>query len=326
MITTVTPNPSLDRTLYVASLRRGAVHRAASELAEPSGKGVNVAVALHGAGRPVTAVLPSGGASGRQLVELLADLGVTVRSVAVDVEIRSNISVIEGDGTTTKFNAPGPAMDAAGVAGLVRAAESASAPGEWVLWCGSLPAGFTEDGLARAVAGGRAAGRRVALDTSGAALAAVLAGPSADLPHLIKPNAEELAELVGRPLATVGDIADSAAALVERGVETVLVSLGADGAVLVDRHAAWFGQARVDAPVNTAGAGDAFLAGYLAAEVLPTGDAAQRLACALRYGAAAVQQSGTLLASPVERGRSTTSIHATVASLDGVRDRPVGHP
>ncbi len=310
MITTVTANPILDRTLHVAGLDRGAVHRATSELVEPSGKGVNVSVALHGAGRATTAVLPTGGAAGRQLIDLLNELGVPVRTVAMRGDVRSNISVIEDDGTTTKFNAAGPRVNAEDVAALVDAAQAASAAGQWLAWCGSLPAGFTDAALAAAVASGRRAGRRVALDSSGAALAHVLAADPDGLPHLIKPNAEELAELVGRELPTVGDVADAAAALVARGVETVLVSLGGDGAVLVDEGRALYGRSTVSRVVNTAGAGDAFLAGYLAAV---DGSPRERLESALRFGASAVQHAGTLLT------KIDANVEVEVTDLDQAR-------
>ena len=265
MITTVTANPSLDRTLQVGVITRGEVHRATSELIEPSGKGVNVAVTLNAAGRPAVAVLPSGGSVGRHLLDLLADHGVPVRVVPVAGDVRSNISVIESDGTTTKFNAAGAGLTEQDVAALVAVAQDASASGQWIAWCGSLPAGFSDAALADAVAAGRAAGRLVALDSSGPALAAVLRGSAEALPHLIKPNAAELSELLGRPLRTVGAVGAAARELVAAGVQTVLVSLGGDGAVLVQADAAYYGQAIAGRVVNTAGAGDAFLAGYLAA-------------------------------------------------------------
>lgn len=294
MITTVTANPSLDRTLRIGAMSRGEVHRAVSDLIEPSGKGVNVAVALHAAGCATTAVLPVGGPTGQQLTELLSGLGIRLGTVTMSGDVRSNVSVIEADGTTTKFNVPGPPLRPQEVAELVDAAERASAPGQWVAWCGSLPAGFAAADLATAIGAGRASGRLVALDTSGAALAEVLAGPAVQLPHLIKPNAEELAELVGHPLPTVGAVADAARDLVHAGVGTVLVSLGGEGAVLVQDGAAYFGRAPADV-VNTAGAGDAFLAGYLARADAPP---EHRLASALRFGAAAVARAGTLLTDP----------------------------
>lgn len=301
MITTVTPNPSLDRTLHVGSTLRGAVNRARATTVEPSGKGVNVSVALHAAGVATTAVLPVGGDDGRSLLAMIAARGVPHNAVRVHGSVRTNVSVIEDDGTTTKFNEPGSTMSADEVAEIVAAALQTGARGQWIAWCGSLPPGFSAARLADAVAACRAAGRRVALDTSGDALRAVL---DVAAPDLVKPNADELADLVGRPLPTLGDVVEAAAVLVERGVGTVAVTLGGAGAVLVDASGALFGRASAGPAVNTAGAGDAFLAGYLAAA---GGPVVERLANALRFGSAAVRQAGTLLESvpaavPVEFG------------------------
>ena len=94
----------------------------------------------------------------------------------------------------------------------------------------------------------------------------------------------------------------------------MLVSLGADGAVLVDRDVAWYGRSVVTRVVNTAGAGDAFLAGYLAAVDAP---AHERLASALRFGASAVQHAGTLLT------RVDSDVAVSVSDLAEARPRPL---
>jgi 1-phosphofructokinase len=292
MIATVTANPSLDRTLHVNELVPGAVHRAWRETLEPSGKGVNVAPALHGTRHQVTAVLPVGGDSGRQLVSMLDGIGLSHLDVPIDGTLRTNVSIVEANGTTTKINEAGPTLTRDETRLLLDAALGVGDVGDWLVWCGSLPGGFGPPLLAESVAKARKEGRRVAVDTSGAALSTVLSQSSDELPHLIKPNAEELAELTGRTLQTIGDVASAAADLVRRGLDTVLVSLGGDGALLVDRQVTLHGRAPVDRVVNTVGAGDAFLAGYLAAD---GGGPQERLASGLRYGAAAVQHEGTLL-------------------------------
>ena len=118
--------------------------------------------------------------------------------------------------------------------------------------------------------------------------------------HLVKPNVDELAEVTGRPIDTIGDVTAAAEQLRAKGLGTVLVSLGRDGAVLVDRNGALHGRTAAVTALNTVGAGDAFLAGYLAADAsasLP----ADRLALALRWGATAVQQQGTLLSGVDDR-------------------------
>lgn len=108
MIVTVTPNPSLDRTARLAELRRGEVNRAEAVRLDPGGKGVNVARALAAAGTPTVALLPAGGLVGERLADLLAPEGVPVVAVPIAGTTRSNITLVEADGTTTKINEPGP--------------------------------------------------------------------------------------------------------------------------------------------------------------------------------------------------------------------------
>jgi 1-phosphofructokinase len=299
VITTVTPNPSLDRTLHLSRFVPGHVNRATATLVEPSGKGVNVALALHGVGVPVRAVLPVGEAAGNEITLLLDDLGLDHIDVPISGALRSNISLVEADGRTSKVNEPGPRLSAAEVDALCGKALSVSDSGEWVVWAGSLPDGFAPQRLADAVADCRAAGLRVALDSSGPPLQCVLTRDAGQLPHLVKPNVEELAEVTGRALQTLGDVTDAAQVLLGRGVRTVLVSLGRNGAVLVDADLPQplHGAAPVRRVVNTVGAGDAFLAGWLAAAHAGSTHA-DSLANALRFGATAVEHEGTLLGVP----------------------------
>jgi 1-phosphofructokinase len=232
---------------------------------------------------------------------MIRETGLAHELVASSAETRSNVSLVEPDGTTTKINELGPRLTSEQISQLSRVALRLSHPGDWVVWCGSLPRGFTPGELADQVASCRTAGRMVGLDSSGEALALAVNGPRDRLPHLIKPNTEELAELTGRSLLTIADVADAAAELVDRGIGTVLVSLGADGAVLAEAGTVLHGSAPAERVVNTAGAGDAFLAGYLATlagQHAAPPSARERLAGALRFGAAAVAQMGTLFVPP----------------------------
>jgi 1-phosphofructokinase len=320
MIVTVTPNPSVDRTLSVPALVPGAVHRADGETVEPSGKGVNVAFALHRVGVEVVAVLPVAGHAGAHLAAMLQEAGLPHELVPSAGETRSNVSLVEPDGTTTKVNESGPRLAAAGIEQLSEAARRLSEDdGDWVVWCGSLPRGFAPQELAARVAAGRAAGRLVGLDSSGEALTLTVTAAPEALPHLIKPNTEELAELTGRSLMTVGDVADAARSLVARGVRTVLVSLGADGAVLAEAGVVLHGVAQAERVVNTAGAGDAFLAGYLASVAHGSPAPDERLASALRFGAAAVAQPGTVFVPPARYAAVTIG----TPDPEGLLDEPV---
>ncbi len=289
MIVTLTPNPSLDRTVEVDALVRGAVTRVRSSRVEPAGKGVNVARALTGHGVKTRAVLPVGGAEGAQLVSLLA--GTDTVQVPVAGSMRSNVSIVEPDGTTTKLNEPGPALTPAEVAALVAATLDAAMSAEWAVLSGSLPPGTPANFYAGVVKALHGIGVRVALDTSGPAFAATLAA----CPDLVKPNREELAEAAGLPVRTLGEAVAAARTLRARGARTVLVSLGADGALLVDDDGAVHGEAPAR-PVSTVGAGDALLAGFLAGGA----SGATALVESLAWGAAAVALPGTRMPGPAD--------------------------
>jgi|SRR5215211_930914 len=293
MIITVTPNPSLDRTLHLDRFIYRGINRVRYSLREPSGKGLNVSLALHTVGADTIAILPLGGPAGKELAELLAETGVQIRIIPIQGTVRSNVSLIERDGATTKVNEPGPELSETEVTSIIDQALTVSRRSDWLAYCGSLPAAFTPGQLSRAIELAKGGGRSVALDTSDAGLQAVLAGREDELPTLVKPNTFELAAATGRSIGTIGEVIDAADVLLQRGVETVLVSMGADGGLLLDKAGALYGRAAVDQVINTVGAGDAFLAGYLYAR---DGDRSrpEALATALRWGAVAVQHAGTI--------------------------------
>ena len=140
-----------------------------------------------------------------------------------------NISVLEPDGTTTKLNEPGPALSEAEVAALLDATLERSTSAGWVVGCGSLPPAPPPTCMPSSSAGcASAVGAWRSTPPAPPFAAAVAATP-----HLIKPNHEELAELVGHDLPTLGDVRDAARELVSAGIEVVAVSLGGDGALVV---------------------------------------------------------------------------------------------
>ncbi|MGZ3099679.1 1-phosphofructokinase [Streptomyces sp. H72] len=304
MILTVTPNPSLDRTYEVPSLDRGEVVRATGERVDPGGKGVNVSRAVTAAGRRTVAVLPLGGAPGALVADLLDAQGIEVAAVPIAGATRSNIALAEADGVLTKINAPGPELSQAERDLLLEAVRRQSRGADWIACCGSLPRPLSPSWYAALVARAHAAGVRIALDTSGPALLHALR----ERPDVVKPNAEELAQAVGRPLATVGDALKAAEELRELGARSVLASLGADGQLLVDDAGAWFGSARVAAVRSNVGAGDSSLAGFLVAG----GAGPDALASAVAHGAAAVQLPGSVMPAPADLDPGAVTVTAEV--------------
>lgn len=261
MIVTVTPNPSLDRTVYLDRLERGRVQFGEREMLEPSGKGVNVARALLANEHEIHAVLTVGGGAGQEIADRLVREGVPATTVPVAAPSRANVQVVEPDGTITKINTRGEPATPEELGALL-AATGVTVPGaRWLVGAGSLPPGADPGFYAEACRQAHAAGARFALDTTGAALAGALpAGPD-----VVKPNADELADAVGRPVRTISEAVDGARELLRRGARNVVVSLGPDGALLVAPDAVHHATGHPTAVRSTVGAGDALLAGFVAA-------------------------------------------------------------
>lgn len=336
MIVTFTANPSLDRTVALPGpLQRGEVQRAVSVSQESGGKGVNVSRALVASGLETLAVLP--GADSDPVLAGLREDKVPFASLAISEPLRTNVALTEPGGVTTKINEPGPLLNEeqqeALIALLVERARGAS----WVVLAGSLPPGFPADYYATVTRRLRASGTTaagggtplIAVDSSGgplagavvdAADAATINGTSGK-PDLLKPNAEELAELAaaaGFATASTAEeleadpeaAAKAAAAVVRSGVGAVLATLGSKGAVLVTADGAWLATHPPVAAVSTVGAGDSSLAGYLLAH----GQGAAPADClrqAVAHGAAAASLPG----STVPAVHQTTPDAVTITAL-----------
>ncbi|MGO1320205.1 MAG: 1-phosphofructokinase family hexose kinase [Galactobacter sp.] len=307
MIVTLTAHPALDRTVTLASpLRVGEVQRGSSQLEDAGGKGVNVARVLAAAGAEVVAALPLDPADPYRS---LLDQDLNFMVTPIKGHARSNLTLTDENGTTTKINLPGPTLGQDELDGLVARTVALAEDAAWLALCGSLPPGAPTDLYARIIKATRARfgshAPRIAVDTSGPALIAVLADPEAT-PDLIKPNEEELAEALlalGLPTgngydAPLTTALRQARLLVPQHVQAVLVTLGGDGGALVLPDAVYTAPVPTGTRVrSTVGAGDSALAGYLLADV--SGSApADKLASALRHGTATASLPGTRLATP----------------------------
>ncbi|MDI3388214.1 1-phosphofructokinase family hexose kinase [Streptomyces sp. B-S-A8] len=257
MILTVTLNTALDITYRVPRLTPHASHRVAEVTERPGGKGLNVARVLAALGRPVTVTGFAGGATGAALRDQLAEAG-GVRDALLDVtgRTRRTVAVVdERTGDTTQLNEPGPLITPEEWSRLRGSYEELLPSAEAVALCGSLPPGVPVGAYAQLVRSARAAQVPVLLDTSGAPLRRGIAAR----PDVVKPNADELAELTGshEPLRATRDAR-------RRGAHTVVASLGADGLLAATPDGVW--QAAPPAPVhgNPTGAGDSAVAALVA--------------------------------------------------------------
>ena len=305
MILTLTPNPSLDLTYELDELVRGEVQRSESTTVEAGGKGINVTRNLVANGAASRAVAPVGGPSGEQFLSLLRGVDVELVRVPVNGAVRMNVSLAEQDGVGTKINASGSRLLEEDLDRMLERTADAARGATWVAACGSMPPGAPIDLYARVVSLARAAGCRAAVDSSGPQLAAALE----EGPDLIKPNLEELSGLVGRELTTFGDVLEATKEVRAGGAGNVLVSLGADGAILLDGEGALHADTPPFTPRSTVGAGDSLLAGFLFAAGDRVGDREVALVEAVAWGAAAARLPGSRGPSPADLDREAVSLH-----------------
>lgn len=258
-ILTVTFNPAFDLKSECASLKIGALNRATAFRACPGGKGINVARALADYGHPVAATGFLGTDQSAAFEALFASRGITDKMLRLEGSTRTCVKLSDPiTGETTEINSPGLCVREEAVAAL----KLKDTPSHHIAISGSVPPGLSPSVYAQLVKGLREAGRRVLLDTSGQPLAEALAAK----PHMIKPNVEELAALIGRDLTGTAEIISAARSFIERGLELVVVSMAQKGACFVAKDCALVASAPCPQPVCTVGAGDAMVAGILSSE------------------------------------------------------------
>ncbi|MGI5369148.1 1-phosphofructokinase family hexose kinase [Streptomyces iakyrus] len=281
MILTVTLNTALDITYRVRSLRPHASHRVSEVTERPGGKGVNVARVLAALGHEVTVTGFTGGATGRVVQEKLAAVpGVVDALVPLSGATRRTVAVVdERTGDTTQLNEPGPTVTPTEWSAFQEAYETLLASASVVALCGSLPPGVPVGAYAGLIRTARSFGLPVLLDTSGEPLRRGVAAR----PDIIKPNADELAELTGShdPLRATQDAR-------RRGAGAVVASLGPEGLLAATREGRWRATPPTPTRGNPTGAGDAVVAGLLSAwtDHLPW---PARLARAIALSTATVQ-------------------------------------
>ena len=326
-IVTLTPAPTLDRTYFVSNLHSGGVNRADAVGEELAGKGINVSRGLQLANIAAPGVVPIGN----------ADPGVLERTGSgfltplwIEGTLRVSTTVVEYDGPTTKINeSPRPLkqIDWDAVVALTEKTVIEN-DAKWLVVAGAHPE-IVETGevidLHPLFDRMKSLGVKVVLDTSGPALRYWAQQGKATI---MKPNAHELAECVGRDLNTIGDVIDAAHELNDWGVDCVMASLGVDGIVAITKTHAIHAYTPPVKVINTVGAGDSTIAGFLAAvanhpadaEAFGVGfDVAEGIAAAVQWGAAKVQQ-------PTSGLHSIENLVEPTVELIPDRSRLLGEP
>lgn len=260
MIYTVTVNPNID---YYMTLRSapalGAINRAASESCFAGGKGINVSIMLTRLGIENRALGFTAGFVGEMLEKMLAQEGCACDFVRLPQgETRINVK-LTGENETA-FNGCGPALDVAAEAALLRKLDALESTDVLVLSGNVQPS--ARELFAAMMRRAKDAGAALVVDTEGDALRESLQFA----PLLIKPNREELSALTGRPLTSLHEVCRAAKSLQSAGARNVLVSMGADGALLIgeDGVCRRARSAKKGNVLSTVGAGDSMVAGFLA--------------------------------------------------------------
>jgi 1-phosphofructokinase family hexose kinase len=256
MILCLTPNPCIDRTVIVPGFRPGAVLRAGAAHIAAGGKGVNVARAVRALGGAARCAGPLGGPTGRRVAELAAAEGLDSVWTPIRGETRTSIIIVDpAGGEATVINEPGPQLAPDEWARLAEDVRRAAGDAALVCISGSVPPGPAPDDYGALLTALAAAGRVVWADTSGAPLAAALRAAPAGL----KVNQEEAGELLGASIPDARAALAAATELRRRGPQAVVITLGADGAVLAGPDGAWAARPPAIRAVSAVGSGDVFL-------------------------------------------------------------------
>ena len=259
MIFTVTFNPSLDYIVRVDEMRLGTINRTNYEQLLPGGKGINVSIVLGNLGHPTRALGFSAGVTGVALEKLLADTGVDADLVHVKAgftRINAKVKAVE----ETEINGQGPRIAPEDVDALFSKLDVLGQDDTLVI-SGSVPNTLPSDMYEQVME--RLAGRgvRIVVDAERDLLTRVLPYR----PFLVKPNNHELGDIFGVTLKTRDEVVPYARRMQEMGAQNVLVSMAGEGGVLVAADGQVYqSPAAKGTVVNSVGAGDSCVAGFLA--------------------------------------------------------------
>ncbi|MCD6272956.1 MAG: 1-phosphofructokinase [Deltaproteobacteria bacterium] len=259
MIYTITLNPALDRTLYVKKIQYDDSSRIEKEQRYAGGKGIDVSRVLTTLGADNKALGFVGGFAGEEVEGRLLNKGISSDFINISGETRTNIIVNDmSTGTQTVFSARGPEITPHALMQLIHKVENLKEP-DIVTISGSLPPGVNPEIYRKIIEIVKNRGATVVLDTDGDALKVGIDGH----PDVIKPNIHELSRLKGTELKEMADIIKAARSIRKQGVKIVLISMGAEGILLVSEKEGYVASPPKVKVQNTIGAGDSAVAGFI---------------------------------------------------------------
>lgn len=258
MITTVTLNVAVDKAYVIGELKKGEVMRVEKCTNTPGGKGLNVAKVAKLCGEDVLATGFVGGHSGAYVEDMLEKINVSNDFVHTKNETRSCINILAADGTSTEFLEPGAEVSEAEVKVFLEKFSDIAKKSDVITISGSVPKGVGTDIYGKMIEEARKLGTPVLLDTSGKLLEEGIKSK----PTMIKPNSDEIQTLLGISIENKEQLIESGKKLQQTGIEYVVISLGAEGALFITQEHVYHGKPAKIKPVNTVGCGDSMVAAF----------------------------------------------------------------
>jgi 1-phosphofructokinase family hexose kinase len=264
MILSVTPNPCIDKTIFIDGLNAYSSNRVLRTETDAGGKGVNVARVAAELGQRAFATGLLGGKTGKLVAAVLDEEGVRHDFVKSRGETRINISVEDQSGNPpTTFNERGETVKQSELDKLVDIVFAKSVDAKFVSVGGSIQPGIPTTFYRQVVELGKTHGADVVVDAEGEVLkSALTAGP-----FLVKPNASEASKLLERNIESIQDALEAAQEINKMGAKIAIVSLGSEGAVLATENISLVSEPISVEAQSTIGAGDSMIAGYLVGQL-----------------------------------------------------------
>ncbi len=260
MIYTIALNPALDKTVLSEHFETGRLNRVLTERSDPGGKSINVSRALAALSKKSILLGILGGQTGDRIADRLRAEGLDCDFAWSRSETRTNLKIVDPiSSVVTELDEPGAPADPALLQQVRQKLLHRLERDDLVVFSGSLPPGAPAGLYRDWIKDCRAMGAHCFLDTSGEALALGLSAA----PDFVKPNREELQLLSGRRLDTLGEVVEAGRALLWKGVKQAVISLGAEGALLLTGETVLYGTAPKVAVLSTVGAGDTMVAALL---------------------------------------------------------------
>lgn len=293
MISTVTLNPAIDKTIHISKLLPNDTNRVIELEIDAGGKGINCSRMLQRLGTETKALTFLGGDTGDFIKLVLDKAGIEMDYVPTERPTRTCIAVEEAtDVPPTTFNERGGPIEHRELVEMIDKVKSLARQSEYMVFGGSIPTGVNQDVYKVLIEIAQAGGAKTVLDADGEAF---MEGIKAK-PFMIKPNRDEAERILGVEFESIADVARGALSLAERGIELVVISLGSQGAVACYENTIYRAVSPQVKAVSTIGSGDSLIAGLLyGLENAKDIQGALKIGCAA--GAATAMSSGTDIGS-----------------------------